>query len=81
MAERKKKPLPKVDARCLRCHVVMDGGFVIDLSHHESPNVPQWAQGDPELGFLGGLKVDRLKKRIVATYRCPKCGMLQSYAP
>jgi hypothetical protein len=41
----------------------------------------QWVRGRPETNFLGGLKVGKdVEVRPVVTYRCTKCGHLDSYA-
>ncbi len=41
----------------------------------------EWAEGPPEKSFWTGFKLKGKEKLRVATYRCPKCGLLQSYAP
>ena len=76
-----KKSLADLDARCPMCAVRMEAGFIIDRQHYSTPSLPEWAEGEPDVGFLGAIKVGRMKKRVVSTYRCLKCGLLQSYAP
>jgi hypothetical protein len=65
---------------CPTCRVAMDDGFIVDHGHLNSPTQAEWTGGPPTRSWYGGLK---LKNRIhlpVTTYRCPACGLLQSYA-
>jgi hypothetical protein len=58
----------------------MEAGFIPDLGEANMANTPQWTDGAPERSFWLGLKL-RGKERIpITTYRCPRCGLLQSYA-
>jgi hypothetical protein len=65
---------------CLRCDVAMEEGFIPDLADLNYPQVPQWAEGRPVKSFWSGLKLKDRDRYPITTYRCPKCGMLQSYA-
>jgi len=58
----------------------MDEGFVID---HEDARkrVIHWVAGKPEYGPLGGVKEWSKEQHQIQTFRCPKCGYLESYAP
>ena len=44
--------------------------------------VPQWVEGEPEtsLWMGGGLKLRGKDKLDITTYRCRRCGYLESYA-
>ena len=39
-----------------------------------------WNPGEPQRTIWTGLKIDHKKSIPVTTLRCPKCGMLESYA-
>lgn len=65
---------------CPYCRVAMEQGFVIDRQHHSKPGVQQWAEGTPEPSFWTGLKLKGKRVKKVSTWRCPDCGLLQSYA-
>lgn len=54
---------------------------MLDKGDYNSPTQQEWAEGPPEKSFWTGLKLKGKEKLRVATYRCPKCGLLQSYAP
>ena len=65
---------------CPSCRVEMDEGFMIDRGHVNAPAQSEWVDGAPETSWWQGLKL-RGKDRIkTLTYRCPRCGLLQSYA-
>ena len=58
----------------------MEPGFVVNEGYGKKL-VATWAAGEPQKGFWTGLRV-RAKDRVeVATYRCRRCGYLESYAP
>ena len=57
----------------------MTEGFIMDVSHG-AVLVPRWVAGKPERSFWSGTKVTGKEQCKVATYRCPKCGYLESYA-
>lgn len=75
MAER---PIPT----CLRCSSAMDAGFMFDVSHG-AIRQSRWVPGKPEAGFWTGevtmTQADRGLR--ITTFRCPRCGYLESYAP
>lgn len=58
----------------------MEEGFVPDLAHLNSPTAPKWMEGAPEPSFWQGLKMKGKERIPVMTFRCPQCGLLQSYA-
>ncbi len=65
--------------RCARCDGPMKEGFVLDNNRH-APAVAHWAEGKPEYSFLRTLKMRGRKKLPVRTFRCSRCGYLESYA-
>ena len=76
-AEEKQSP----EKICLKCSGEMEAGVIAD-SYTDiaiSMKVQTWIKGIPKkksavLGFPG-------IKKTVLTYRCNKCGFLESYAP
>ena len=42
--------------------------------------VPKWVEGAPQKSFWTGLKVTGKDQLDVITYRCRRCGYLESYA-
>ena len=58
----------------------MDQGYIPDLGHLNAPSEPKWTEGAPEKSFWQGLKLGGRDRVPITTYRCPTCGLLQSYA-
>ena len=65
---------------CLRCHGPMEPGFVLDRGHHSTIRTQDWIEGEPEPSFWHGLKTKGKEKHTVRTFRCERCGYLESYA-
>jgi hypothetical protein len=59
---------------------VLREGFVADKGHHGMPDVQKWVDGPPEKSFWVGIKMRGRQVLPVMTYRCERCGMLESYA-
>jgi hypothetical protein len=67
-------------AECVRCHVQMQFGFVLDAGHDGF--APQTSSpGEPEPSFWMGLMPKKDQPVPVTTLRCPACGYLESYDP
>ena len=64
---------------CPGCRVTMEEGFLLDQGHGDRKSVGQWAEGPPEHRWWG-LKLKGKERLPVVAYRCPRCGLLQSYA-
>ena len=64
-----------VGLNCPKCGGGMERGFVIDCS--EISHVSSWISGAPQFGFLERVKDDNEKP--IVTFRCSKCGYLESY--
>lgn len=64
---------------CIKCHAQMEPGWVPDNTH-AGFQTQCWSPGDPQPSFWTGLKLEKEKIIPVTTYRCPKCGYLESYA-
>jgi hypothetical protein len=57
----------------------MEEGFVLELTEG-SRRATEWIKGPPEKGFCFGVKIRRRERRQIRTFRCVKCGFLESYA-
>jgi len=58
----------------------MEPGFLIDRGHLNALETAQWVEGEPEKSFWTGLKTKGRDRHPVTTYRCERCGYLESYA-
>jgi hypothetical protein len=58
----------------------MTEGFVLDRGDHDARRQATWIGGKPEPSFWTGLKLKDRPQLKIATFRCPKCGLLESYA-
>jgi ribosomal protein S27AE len=65
---------------CSKCGGSMVEGFVLDRGDYGSVNVPKWQPGEPRKSFWTGIKEDSDQQLEVSTYRCQRCGYLESYA-
>ena len=52
--------------------------FIIERGDHNAVTLPGWTEGMPEKKWYGLLA--KGEKLPTMTYRCPRCGLLQSYA-
>jgi hypothetical protein len=59
----------------------MDRGFVLDQGDYGSLAQPDWLEGAAERSIWTGLKTKGKRKLAVITWRCGRCGFLESYAP
>ena len=57
----------------------MERGFIIDEGYGKR-TVPRWVLGEAEVSAWTGLKIRGKDKLDVTTYRCRRCGYLESYA-
>ena len=58
----------------------MAAGFVPDVTG--GPTVQsEWIEGEPRPAFFGGLKMSGTVGYPIVTYRCTRCGYLESFAP
>jgi predicted nucleic-acid-binding Zn-ribbon protein len=65
---------------CGKCGGRMAEGFTPEYTHHSSTKIEEWFEGAPERGWFG-LKLRGKRRMAVETYRCERCGYLESYAP
>lgn len=72
--------MPTTPPTCLRCQSVMDEGILLDRGHGNTLAVEQSLEGTPERSFWLGIKATGRERFTVTTYRCPRCGYLESSA-
>lgn len=65
---------------CLRCKTPMEAGFVVDHGHGNALQEQEWVEGPVVKSFWMGINTKGRQKRNVRTWRCPRCGYLESYA-
>ncbi len=65
---------------CPKCSSEMEGGFIADYSHGGEIRPSDWVEGEPVKSFWYGTKIFDKKQFRVETYRCVRCGFLESYA-
>jgi hypothetical protein len=58
----------------------MEEGFLLDRLPDAGQKAAQWIEGPPEKSFWFGVKVRGRERRTIRTFRCVKCGFLESYA-
>jgi hypothetical protein len=63
---------------CPKCSGAMEDGFIADFARRTEQST--WVKGEPEEGFLIGLRVSDRTTHKVRTVRCVNCGFLESYA-
>lgn len=64
---------------CPRCSGAMDPGFLVDEGYGTRA-VPKWVEGEAQKSIWTGLKLGGREKLETRTYRCKRCGYLESYA-
>lgn len=64
---------------CFRCRGRLEVGFLVDFTSG-GQQVQRWLAGEPRVSRWIGLKVDSKDLVEVRTYRCQKCGLLESHA-
>lgn len=65
---------------CPRCRQAMKPGFVLDKGHGDSPKQQEWQEGPPIKSFWHGMESEGRERHPVLTFRCERCGYLESYA-
>lgn len=70
--------MPQMD--CLRCKTPMESGFILDRGHANASQEQEWVEGDVVKTFWRGVHTKGRDAHKVVTYRCPRCGYLESYA-
>ena len=71
--------MPK-PSHCPKCQGTMTEGFVVDNTEG-GRRVSSWVEGAPVRSFWRGIKLGGKSPIDIATWRCGRCGYLESYAP
>ena len=66
---------------CAKCKAPMEEGFVLDRGHANAKNPSEWIEGAPERSFWLGIRMKGRERHVIRTWRCTRCGYLESYAP
>jgi hypothetical protein len=73
-------PRPLNSARvCVKCGGEMEEGFLLDSTYGRLQS--EWVEGAPEQSGWTGIKLKGKKQLPLVTFRCARCGYLESYAP
>jgi len=59
----------------------MERGFLVDRSHHSYARPGQWVSGEPQGSLWFGVKTGGRQRITLEAYRCPRCGLVESFAP
>jgi hypothetical protein len=68
-----------VPTECPRCKGKMELGFMLGRGHG-ALGEQQWLEGEPIPSFWSGLQTRGRERLRVTSYRCERCGYLESYA-
>jgi hypothetical protein len=58
----------------------MEPGFILDRGHYSVPSDQRWVEGVPQHSIWTGVKTKGRDVYAVTSYRCQRCGYLESYA-
>ena len=72
--------MPAAEPACPKCSTAMEPGFVLDQTYGANTQ-SSWIEGAPERSFWTGVKLKGRERIPLVTFRCPRCGYLESYAP
>jgi uncharacterized cupin superfamily protein len=70
--------MPERSLSCPRCQGSMEQGFVVDESYGRRMPA-KWIEGAPQY-WMWNVVVRGKRQLEIATYRCRRCGFLESYA-
>ncbi len=65
---------------CPKCHGRMHVGYILERGHGDRRAAAAWIEGAPEKSFWQGLKTTGRQVFETRTWRCERCGLLESYA-
>lgn len=65
---------------CPRCGGTMSEGVILDHGDYGSVNVSTFQSGPPRKSFWCGFKQSKEDQHAITTFRCNRCGFLESYA-
>jgi len=64
---------------CAKCGGRMSEGFTLDHTHGGYKQAT-WVEGPMEKSMLFGIKLKGRRQLPMASYRCERCGFVESYA-
>jgi len=65
---------------CPRCSVQLQEGYILERARN-GRGATEWIEGKPERSFWSGVVLSGRARLPVASFRCPRCGLLEMYAP
>lgn len=65
---------------CPKCAGEMEDGFIADYYDDDRIKPSDWVEGEPVKALWTGTKINDKKQYRVQTFRCVRCGYLESYA-
>jgi len=65
--------------QCPKCAGTMTDGYIADQGYG-THTVPKWREGEPVKSMWVGLKLGGTTPLEITTWRCRRCGYLESYA-
>lgn len=65
---------------CPTCRTTMEEGFTLDRAQGGVAAQSAWVDGVPEPSIWTGLRLTGRMRPPATTWRCPECGLLESYA-
>ncbi len=65
---------------CPKCQAPMSPGFVVDQGDYSITTVSTWQSGAPRKSFWSGVNQSEPDQIEITTWRCTRCGYLESYA-
>ncbi len=71
--------MPERNPNCPKCNTKMELGFIPD-GIYGGVAVPAWVADAPTKNWLGVIATRGKTRYVISTYRCPRCGYLESYA-
>ena len=69
----------KAPLACAKCGGSMIEGFLVDQGHGQA-RVGTWQEGEPKRSIWVGVKQVKKSQLEVTSFRCRRCGYLESYA-
>jgi predicted nucleic-acid-binding Zn-ribbon protein len=66
--------------KCPKCGKAMEEGYLLEHTHGGMRPV-SWLEGPPQKSFWTGLAIKGRANVPIRTFRCTRCGFLESYAP
>jgi hypothetical protein len=68
------------DRMCAKCGGEMEEGFILDNTYGARLQ-SEWVEGAPVSSGWTGIKLKGKEQLPIITFRCARCGYLESYAP